>query len=84
MLDDTAKYSGVMEGSRYDLGNYDQCVNIDYDYEHGKLMGKCCPNALLLPDWETGYSNWSVSCFVILQQFSIRHWRISKSIIPPV
>lgn len=71
MLDATAKFSGMLYGTKYDLGNFDECINIDYEYEHGRLMGKYCPHALLLPDLETGYSNWTVSNFKNINLFRV-------------
>lgn len=64
MIDASGKYSGMLLGSRYDLGNFDECVDIDHEYQDGRMMGKYCPYALVLPDLDTGYSNWTVSIFV--------------------
>lgn len=61
VLDASSKYSGLMYGSRFDWGNFDQCLEIDYYYKNGRLMGKYCPFAMMIPDIETGYSDWDVS-----------------------
>ncbi|CAH2015873.1 unnamed protein product [Acanthoscelides obtectus] len=51
MLDAASKIpSGVMEVSRLDLGNFDECVLIEHDYSKGKIRGKYCTAGLIVPD----------------------------------
>nr|CAI5833622.1 unnamed protein product [Callosobruchus analis] len=51
MLDAASKIpSGLMEASRFDLGNFDECVAIDYDYTKGRILGKYCAAGLVIPD----------------------------------
>lgn len=61
VVDASSKYSGVLYGKRFDYGNYDQCLEIDRLYEHGRLMGKYCPLSLLIPDSQTGFTEFEVS-----------------------
>ncbi|XP_063930453.1 nose resistant to fluoxetine protein 6-like [Zophobas morio] len=44
MVDASSKYpiSGMSYGSNKDLGNYDECIDIDYEDFAGKVKGKYC------------------------------------------
>ncbi|VEN61628.1 unnamed protein product [Callosobruchus maculatus] len=53
MLDAASKIpSGVMEASRLDLGNFDECEDIDYHYNKGRILGKYCAAGLVIPDFK--------------------------------
>lgn len=34
--------SGLLEGNAIDLGNYDECLAIEYEYKNASLIGKYC------------------------------------------
>lgn len=57
----------MLYGSKYDWGNFDQCIDLNYQYKHGNLVGKYCPYLLMLPDRETGFANTDVSTSYIIQ-----------------
>lgn len=43
MFDATAKFpSGVLYGSTYSLGNFDQCVEVKVPYRSDEFSGKYC------------------------------------------
>lgn len=32
------------------MGNYDECLAIDHQYDKGRILGKYCYSGLLIPD----------------------------------
>ncbi|KAJ8985402.1 hypothetical protein NQ317_007560 [Molorchus minor] len=52
MLDATSKfpYPGVGYSSRWDFGNFDQCMSVDQEYVGGRILGEFCSIGLVIPD----------------------------------
>ncbi|KAJ8985399.1 hypothetical protein NQ317_007557 [Molorchus minor] len=52
MLDASGKfpYAGLGYASRYEYGNFEQCMSIKYPYEGGKILGEYCTGGLIIPD----------------------------------
>lgn len=49
MLDATSKLqTGILGGNVFDLGNFDECVNIEHQYDDDVILGKFCANAIVL------------------------------------
>lgn len=62
MFDATAKfpYNSLVKASRFDYGDYDECMEIDHKYDKGRILGKYCLQGLLIPDPTNTY-NFDVS-----------------------
>ncbi|KAG5896564.1 hypothetical protein JTB14_010393 [Gonioctena quinquepunctata] len=55
MIDASAKipYPGMLYYSgRIELGNFDECLSIEYPYDGGRILGKYCLAGLFIPDPE--------------------------------
>ncbi|XP_056648669.1 nose resistant to fluoxetine protein 6-like [Diorhabda sublineata] len=52
MFDASAKfpYSGIQDTGRVELGNFEQCLAIDYKNDEVKILGKYCYAGLVIPD----------------------------------
>ncbi|CAG9854122.1 unnamed protein product [Phyllotreta striolata] len=52
MSDASAKfpYAGMLDSGRMELGNFDECVNIDQNIKGINILGKYCLAGLVIPD----------------------------------
>lgn len=52
MIDSSSKfpYTGLIESTNRDYGDYDECVKIDYKYDGGRVLGKHCLFSLGIVD----------------------------------
>lgn len=42
-------YSGMNFSSKLELGNFDECINIDYTGSEGRVLGRYCAMGLIIP-----------------------------------
>lgn len=66
VLDASSKfpYTGLMFVSKFDYGNFDQCLTVDHHYEGGRILGKHCTVGLVIPDPSDDMTDPSVSISV--------------------
>lgn len=55
-------YTGHLYSTKWDLGNYDECLSIDYTNQDERILGKYCLMGYLIPD---GSNNTSLEVSII-------------------